>query len=121
MSQKGLFFGAFLWPFCLMERLYPVIGGLFDATFLCDVDGFQPFFLLFDVIPESLDGDGRECQDNGDVHEDHETLAEVGAVPGKRGTGDCPTKTMMVAIALKMLRVVLFGRLFKIKRRQPSV
>ena len=65
----------------------PVIGGLFNAAILGDVDGFKPFLSLVGVVLEGLDGDWREYQDDGDVHEDHEALAKVCAVPGERCAG----------------------------------
>ena len=74
---------AFLQPLSFV----PVIGGLLDAAFFCDVDGFEAFLLLVGVILECLDGDWREYQDDGDVHEDHEALAKVCAVPGERCAG----------------------------------
>ena len=38
----------------------PIVGGLLDAAVLRDVDGFQAFFPLIGIVPERLDGDGRE-------------------------------------------------------------
>ena len=63
---------------------------MLDAAVLRDVGGFEALLALFDVVSERLDGDGREHQDHGDVYEDHESLAEVGAVPGERGAGGGP-------------------------------
>ena len=65
----------------------PVIGGLFDAAILGDVDGFKPFLSLVGVVLERLDRDWRKNQDDRDVHEDHEALAKVCAVPGERCAG----------------------------------
>jgi len=70
--------------FLQLLTFVPVVGGLLDAAFFCDVDGFEAFLLLVGVILECLDGDWREYQDDGDVHEDHEALAKVCAVPGER-------------------------------------
>lgn len=73
--------------FLQLLSFVPVVGGLLDAAFFCDVDGFEAFLLLVGVVLEGLDGDWREYQDDGDVHEDHEALAKVCAVPGKRCAG----------------------------------
>lgn len=79
---------AFLVPqFLQLLSWIPVVGGLLDAAFFCDVDGFKTFLLLVGVVFEGLDSDWREYQDDGDVHEDHEALAKVCAVPGKRCAG----------------------------------
>ena len=81
-------------PLCVCIQLFlqplsfvPVIGGLLDAAILGDVNGFKSFLSLVGVVLEGLDGDWREYQDDGDVHEDHEALTKVGAVPGKRCAG----------------------------------
>ena len=71
-----------------MGCLHPVIGGLLYATFPCYIDGFQALFLLREVVFECFYGNGREYQDDRDVYEDHETLAEVCAVPGEGSAGD---------------------------------
>ena len=92
MNKKGLVqMNLSFWRSCtvILQLLtfVPVIGGLLDAAFFCDVDGFEAFLLLVGVVLEGLDGDWREYQDDGDVHEDHEALAKVCAVPGERCAG----------------------------------